>query len=264
METKINYTVVGVFVVALIAAFILCVIWLSSGLSTTRYTPYLVFMEESVTGLNTGSPVKYNGVDVGVVKAIEINHKNLKEVKITLNIKTGTPITKGTIATLNVQGLTGISYISLKGNGDTSPLEILPGEKYPIIQTAPSLFFRLDKAVTELTRNLNTLLRPENQKAIIVSLSNIERITTSLANQSDALEKIIENTEQFTAKFKPLLIHADKTIQAIKIQTLPEANQLLENLNNTSSNLLDTSREVKQNPSIIIRGKSAPPPGPGE
>lgn len=264
METKINYTAVGIFVVALMAAFILCVIWLSSGLSTTRYAKYLVFMDESVTGLSIGSPVKYNGVDVGIVKAIEINQKNLKEVKLTLNIKIGTPITEGTTATLNVQGLTGVSYISLKGNGDATPLKVLEGEKYPVIKTAPSLFFRLDKAVTELSNNLNTLLSPENQKAITTSLLNLEQITTSLVNQSGALNKIIENTEQFTAKFAPLLNHADKTIQAIKAQTLPEANQLLENLNNTSSNLLDVSREVKQNPSIIIRGKTAPPPGPGE
>ncbi|HEX4045681.1 MAG TPA: MlaD family protein, partial [Gammaproteobacteria bacterium] len=130
METNVNYTIVGAFVIFLVTAIVLGIIWLSSGFSFQHYSTYLVHMQESVTGLTIDSPVEYNGVQVGNVTSIEINHDNPRQVELLLNIKKDTPITRGTFATLTSRGITGITYIALKDRGtDLRPLLVAPGQK---------------------------------------------------------------------------------------------------------------------------------------
>ena len=141
METNINYTIVGVFVITLISAMILAIIWLSSGFSLAQYRIYQLRMTESVSGLSIDSPVEYNGVNVGSVSSIALEPNNPQMVDVLLSINTTTPITYGTVATLNTRGLTGITIVALKDKSlDTRPLVKEKGQAYPIIQTAPSFF----------------------------------------------------------------------------------------------------------------------------
>jgi phospholipid/cholesterol/gamma-HCH transport system substrate-binding protein len=86
METNVNYTIVGIFVISIISVIILAIIWLSSGLSTQTYTIYKVLMQESVSGLSPDSVVEYNGVNVGSVTTIQINKKNPQIVEVLLKI----------------------------------------------------------------------------------------------------------------------------------------------------------------------------------
>ncbi|MDQ8039940.1 MAG: MlaD family protein, partial [Rickettsiella sp.] len=163
MESKINYTLVGAFVVLLTIAFIIFVTWLSAGFTIKRYNTYLVIMNESVAGITTNSTVKYNGVDVGSVKKIFLCRNNPKQVRLLIQVEEHTPITAGTTATLNSQGLSGITYIALQGSDtDHAPLKIQPGEKYPIIRSTPSLFIRLDSALRDLTINMNQITQDIN------------------------------------------------------------------------------------------------------
>ena len=54
------------------------------------------------------------------------------------------------------------------------------------------------------------------------------------------------------------------TIEQFSRQTLPLVNGLLSKLNNISVNLEKVSTQLRQNPSIVIRGTAAATPGPGE
>src|SRR3989338_5372216 len=106
MEPKINYTIVGLFVIILLSVLIFGIIWLSSGVSTKKYTIYQVNMNESVDGLTPEAPVEYNGVVVGDVENITLNKRNPQQVILLLHIEENTPVTENTVATLMVQGLT--------------------------------------------------------------------------------------------------------------------------------------------------------------
>ncbi len=142
METNVHYAAVGAFVLSLIAALVLAIIWLSSGLSLQQYTTYQIFMQESVSGLNVDSAVEFNGVNVGSVKSIDIDHANPQLVILLISVKSSAPITHGTIATLQSRGVTGVTYIALKDKSeDLVPLRAQKGEKYPVIRTGPSIFY---------------------------------------------------------------------------------------------------------------------------
>lgn len=215
MESKVNFAVVGAFVLILGALLISGILWLSSDKSYRKtYDTYLVYMSESVSGLSLDAPVRYRGVQVGGVRHIELAPGNAELVQLTLNIEHGTPMKQDTVAVLRVQGLTGIAHVELSGGSRGSPpLEPGPGEKYPVIHTVPSQMLRLDTAVTALLTNLNrssdsvnALLGEENLVALQRTLVNLERLSGALADRTRTIDAglnhashAMENTERLTA-----------------------------------------------------------------
>ncbi|MEK6586268.1 MAG: MlaD family protein [Nitrospirota bacterium] len=151
MEPKVNYILVGSFVAFLGAAVLVGILWLGKTDYRGTYDRYEAHMKESVAGLSVDSTVKYRGVDVGRVKAIALNPNNPEEVLLAMDIVRGTPIKNDTIAVLETQGLTGLATINLTGGSrDALSLQAQEGQAYPVIKTGPSLFFRLDEAVSRL------------------------------------------------------------------------------------------------------------------
>ncbi|MBV9576250.1 MAG: MCE family protein [Gammaproteobacteria bacterium] len=272
METKVNYTIVGAFVVILSAVIVVGIIWLSSGLSLESYTSYMVYMQESVSGLGIDSQVEFNGVEVGKVKSIELNHNNPQLVEVLLSIKSTAPVSRGTEATLATRGLTGLVYIALKDKGmDQQKLLALPGQTYPIIKTAPSIFLRLDTALSrfsasfqKISQSFQSLLDKDNLAAFKSTLKNIQEITGSLAINSHRLEAIVKNIDKGTQKFSPFMQSTTTAMQTLEMQTLPAASHLFTNLDTTANNLSEVSFEIKQDPSILIRGVDRQNLGPGE
>ncbi|OGT56629.1 MAG: hypothetical protein A3F14_06675 [Gammaproteobacteria bacterium RIFCSPHIGHO2_12_FULL_43_28] len=273
METNVNYSIVGAFVIVLTAAIVVAIIWLSAGLSFEGYTTYKIYMEESVSGLSTDSPVEYNGVNVGTVDSIDIEEKNPRLVVLLLRIKSSTPITKGTVAMLSTRGITGVSFIALKEEcKNLAPLIVEPGEKYPVIKTIPSIYVRIDTAMTQFIANFQkisdsfgSLLDKENLQAIKASLANLEEVTGILATNNAKLNAIIKNWETASKRFSPLLQSGQNTMNAIEMQTLPAMQQLLRSLDSVSRTLNEVALEIKDNPSVLMRGvdRSALR-GPGE
>lgn len=272
METNVNYTIVGAFVVVLLAAMLTAILWLSSGFDFKTYTTYELYMQDSVSGLNVDSPVEYNGVNVGDVASITIDPTNPHLVIVLIEINSNTPVTRGTVATLTTRGITGIAFIALKDKSvDMHPLTKLPGHKYPIIQTAPSLFTRLDTALSRLSDNIQKvtvsiqeLLNQQNLDAIQVTLSNLKSVTTRLADNGKQLDDIILNTRKATARLTPLLVQSEGAMRNFQNMTLPSMQHLMTNLDDVSRNLVSITNEMKQNPSVLIRGTMPLPPGPGE
>ncbi|QBQ53434.1 MlaD family protein [Nitrosococcus wardiae] len=221
MDTKVNYMLVGLFTILLAIALTAIIFWLSAAPVTKNYQTYLAYMRESVAGLNMNAAVKYRGVDVGRVEAIELDKQNPERVRLTLAIEQDTPIKEDTIAILASNGLTGIAYVELTGGTQDSPtLQAEKDQPYPVIQTGPSLLMRLDTALTKLlteltgvagdlsriAQSVNTVLIEQNQQALAETLSNAERLSKALAdlatNQENqqALRKTLHNTEYLTAR----------------------------------------------------------------
>ena len=272
MDTNVNYTVVGLFVILLTAMLAVSIIWLSSGLSVHKFSTYLVYMRESVSGLTNDGPVEYNGVSVGNVKRIELDHQNPNIVVLTLKLRSDTPITISTVATLSSRGLTGITFLALKELGtDRRPIRILPGQAYPVIRSMPSLLSRLDTFMSKMGENftrisiaVTQLLNSQNQREIRDILVNINKITDTIAGERKDINLMMKNFTSVTQQAIPFMQSSRNLVQLMQIETLPATNKLLLNLNTISSNLVDVSKDLKRNPSVIIRGKAQPSLGPGE
>lgn len=286
MESKTNYTIVGLSVIILIAGLITAAIWLSIGFDQKKYLIYAVYMHEAVSGLNEESLVKYNGVKVGMVDSIELSQVDPQQVKILLRIEEGTPITTSTRATLISQGITGTTYLGLSATSSTyMPLQKTPGEPYPVIPYQPSFFNQLEKNVTEITRDLKRVFDKENSKNIKESLHNLATITGVFSTNSQSLEKSLQDLPKLinelkisASKFNTMAQNlasagtsvtttmqvSKNAVNKISQQTLPPAMILLQRLDLITANLEKVSAAMRQNPSVIIRGSAPTKPGPGE
>ena len=194
MEPKVKYVLVGLFVIMLGAGSVVVALWLAKGVTRVEYVPYDVFVQESVAGLTVGSPVKYLGVDVGQVAEIAINPENSEEVRLTLDIARGTPIKEDTTAVLGIQGITGLLYVELQGGSrDAPPLTARPGQRHPVIESTPSARFRIDTALTALSKNLTGLmeearsvLTEKNREKLSRILDDLSKVTATLASKRGA------------------------------------------------------------------------------
>ncbi len=199
MEPKVNYALVGLFVVLFGGALIGGSLWLATGSLRQSYDTYYIYVHESVAGLNPDASVKYRGVAVGRVSRIELAPGNPQEVRLTVEILHGTPVKDDTVATLRQQGLTGIAYVELSGGTAQAPLlKARPGQPYPVIPSEPSFLARLDANVpelmanvTRLSRDLAELLNGRNRAAVAATLRHLETVTGDLARQTDTVNRAL-------------------------------------------------------------------------
>lgn len=293
MESKVNFTIVGLFALTLVAALIAILLWLGTGGRYLKiYDTYYAYMNESVSGLNLRAPIKYRGVEVGNVQEISLDTANSERVKLVLNIERGTPVKEDSVAVLRTQGLTGIAYVELAGGSLNSPLlKPKANEEYPVIRTGPSLLTRMDTALTSLmanvsrvSDNINSVLDEDNRRAFKNSLAQIDTVTHALAARSAAIDagvgnaaKTLEHSARASAELGRLIERVGRSADAIGRlanetshaaaavpNTLQSTQLLVDDLRELGLSLHRVSTELERNPNMLLFGKSKPELGPGE
>ena len=312
IETKVNFTLVGVFVIALAAAAVAGVLWLAAGGAwRQKMDLYLTIMEESVSGLSINAPVKFKGVDVGQVRLIQLDPANPERVFVTLAIQRGTPVTVDTLAVLKTQGLTGISSIDLAGGGrGSAPLVAAVSSGLPIIPSKPSLSARLEDVLTTVlakvertSTNLDGLLSEDNRAAVASSLTDIAKLSHTLAarapsidaaigngaqalsdmrrvaatvaadmgpllqrvgRSADSLEKMGQDTALASADAASAVQGVGRDVRQLASETGPELQRLLAELQTLALSLRRFSDAAERNPSSLLLGRGVVADGPGE
>jgi phospholipid/cholesterol/gamma-HCH transport system substrate-binding protein len=238
METRANHLIVGTFALAVVGGLFFFVIWLAKVEIDREFAIYHIIFEEAVSGLSIGGDVRYNGIPVGTVTVIEIAPNDPSKVRVTAEIGGNLKIRTDTVAKLELQGITGVSYVQLSGGSATAPLlEPGPDGQPPIIRSqrsaiqelfagAPELINRIIVLVDEFTKIVNE----DNRKAFSNILANADTITSSLAKQTPEIERLIvelkgtsiamrQTMEQFDAllaKSETVLESADVTLSVAR------------------------------------------------
>ncbi|MCK9984229.1 MAG: phospholipid/cholesterol/gamma-HCH transport system substrate-binding protein [Azoarcus sp.] len=232
MENKVNYAIVGGFVLVLGAVLVAGILWLASGGAfQKKYDLYLAIEDESVAGLNLNAPVKYNGVDVGKVRQIQLDPANPERVNLIFAIERGTPIKEDTVAVLKTQGLTGIAYVELGGGTQGAPpLRATAGSPYPVIRTKPSLAARLENVLTSVlakldstSTSINAILSDENRAAFTSALNDIAAVARTIATRKEELDagithaaRTFENSSRASAQAGPVIDRIGRSAAAIE------------------------------------------------
>ncbi len=257
MEPKVNYILVGAFVAFLGAAVLAGILWLGKTDYRGAYDRYEAYMKESVAGLSIDSTVKYRGVDVGRVKAIALNPNNPEEVLLTMDIVRGTPIKTDTIAVLETQGLTGLATINLTGGSrEAPPLQAQEGQTYPVIKTGPSLFYRLDEAVSRLLSEeglaqlLIDLDTAAKGAAKVLDEDNRAKLKRTITDLSDVAQTIAAHKNQIgqtlngAARSADNLVKLTASLNAEVPTLLAGINKSVAALNTATDELARTSKTV--------------------
>jgi phospholipid/cholesterol/gamma-HCH transport system substrate-binding protein len=190
MITKAQKIKLVVFLLATtLVALAMFALFIDQQLFQTTDT-YYVRVPSSVSGVDKGAAVAVRGVNVGEIEDIELFADDNQSVRLTLAIQRGVPITKGAVATLAFQGLSGLKFVDIMGDGgDTARL---PPKSHIAYQ--PSTFERVTDQASELLVQAGELLTTTNEL--------VKRLG-SLADQldGDRVQALFSTTQQTLERF---------------------------------------------------------------
>jgi ABC-type transporter Mla subunit MlaD len=258
---------VGGFVIVGVVA-ILGIVLLLSGHTLEKGTSYETYFQESVEGLDVGTPVKYRGVTIGkiteiglvsaeysppspdslsdkvwrqVVVRFEINRRKLGEVP---------DVYRAVELGLRVQsvprGITGVSYLEL---GFVSPADY-PAQPVPwtpdtpVIPSRPSTFSQVQDALVHALSGLNKL----DLSGVVANLNNLLGSLNQEIEKGDA-HAAIGNANLLLQTLNDQIRKADLPATAAGIRNLSngqQTQQLIAQLNTTTANLAKATAALPQ------------------
>ncbi|MES2264130.1 MAG: MlaD family protein [Pseudomonadota bacterium] len=178
MENRSHALMTGFFTITLLIAAVLFGVWFNR--DRIEREPYLIATTLSVPGLNPQAAVRYRGLEVGKVDAIDFDTKVAGQILVHLSVNPDTPVTKTTFATLGYQGVTGIAYIQLDDESTGSPLLATSKASPTRIPLHPGLLDQLEKRgkailsqAEQVTAKLNTMLSDDNQKLMLGAFADV-------------------------------------------------------------------------------------------
>ena len=187
METRANYVLIGAFTLLGILASLGFFLWLAKVQVDKQYAYYDVLFT-NVSGLGEAGDVRYNGLPVGQAVRLSLDDNDPSKVRVRIEIDAATPVKTDTKATLELQGVTGVSYVSLSGGTPEAPLlRDASDKRVPEIvadrSAVQSLFEGLPAIMDEavlLLENLNEVAGPANREAVGSMLANLESASGKL------------------------------------------------------------------------------------
>jgi|SRR6478735_3506820 len=247
MTVPANHWKLGLFVVVGGLLGLSAIVVLGSLSMNEDNVTYTSYFDESVTGLELDSPVKYRGVTVGTVSAIEVapdrRHVEVSyELEVIVLARLGIASGKGTATRLRVpvdlraqlgsSGLSGLKYILIDYfDSRTHPAPVLP---FPVPQnyipgessTMKNLEDSVVRAVDQFPVLAEEILRVLGQvNAILADIQNQEvpeRAVATLGNVDDTLRLLqaklgAVDTGGLSADARKLMADLDQT--ALRAQT---------------------------------------------
>jgi phospholipid/cholesterol/gamma-HCH transport system substrate-binding protein len=125
--------------------------------------------------------------------------------------------------------------------------------------------------VTTDMLNKNTESIDASLKSAQNMLANTEKISTRFPDTFNRLDRTLTNADEAAIRLKNMGHHANnvmttsqRSIEEVEYKILPNVNLVMEKLNRIMSNIEQVSDDLRVNPTVLIRGKAASRPGPGE
>lgn len=180
MEKNGPYFIVGIFVMLGILGMIGFALWLGGSIDTKDYKRYTIHFKDPVNGLKEGASVQYRGVDVGKVTFVGLSKVRRNIIRVNVQIDPSVPVGAGTVAQLEVFGITGLVYISLSTdpNDDAIPQNI-EGEDYPVIEGRGTQLSKLLSDIPNITEKISDTAERVNR---VFADENIARLDAAIAN----------------------------------------------------------------------------------
>jgi phospholipid/cholesterol/gamma-HCH transport system substrate-binding protein len=264
MEREANYTAVGAFVLLVTTMAALFVYWYAGSADARDYKRYEIYFQGSVSGLNRGSTVRYLGVEVGRVVTIRIDKRAADRVQVIADIDAGTPISDDTLASLSLQGVTGLLYIDLLAHADSKRrMDPVPSEQFPVIDSVQSNFDLFLASLPDVVGRAGDLIERASR---ILSDENIASLTATMKNiekSSNSLPKTLEDASVVVGELKAAI--ADVRAAAAGARELVDTSgpnlaaaserlrKISENLATTTSNLDSLMSEHRQDVGLFLR-----------
>lgn len=258
METKANYAIVGFFTILVIGAAFGFVYWMAEYGRGGPMAPLAIRIPGSANGLSIGSPVRFNGIAVGSVRNLYIDNEDPEFSVAFTEVRADAPVTSGTRAVLEIQGLTGAAYIELSGGGagsgdkilaraiDTGEPAILTADQSSVtnlLSTADRILKRADDAIGELQGFIVDARAP-----LTNTVRNAETFSKSLADNAKGIDQFLKSVSALSDSVSGMSGRLDATLAAaedlFKALNSDKIDQILSNTERATASFADASNKI--------------------
>lgn len=241
MENRANYAIVGLFTLAVIGAAFAFVYWFKRAGEAGDRKAYRIVFVGSVSGLSRGSAVRFNGLRVGEVTAIEIMQGDPGKVVATIEVDSTTPMKVDTKARLESQGLTGVASVQLTGgNGRAADLVAPDAFAKPTLYADRSDYQDVLETVQRLSAKIDTVLGRadhllgETEGSLIATVKNAEAFSKALSDNSSGVASFLANVGDMSQKVGTLSTRLERFVDGaeslMRAVDAPTINRAVNNL----------------------------------
>lgn len=231
---NINYIVVGAFVLSIMVAFFVFLYQVtgSSGPTDNYYVTY-----KNVTGIKYGTPVTFEGYQVGQVEKIDpMKEQGKTSYRLTLSIQRDWPIPEDSLAKMVASGL--LAAVTIDIEEGTSDVLLEPDSEISGREAA-----NIFAAVNEVATDIRDL-----------SQNSIKPLLDNLSKQVDTIS--FEFTDLTRNTVRPMLENISSQIEQSNM--VHKVDNLIGNLNKTSEDLQKVfDSQNQENLSLFLSNMSA-------
>ena len=269
METRANYALIGLFMLAVTAGAFVFVYWFSRAGEGGDRAIYRVVFDGAVSGLRTGGAVFFNGIKVGEVSDLKLNSQNPRQVLASIAVDKSVPIRADARVGLDFQGLTGIASISIKGVSSDSPPLTMENGQLPTLIADPAATQDVTATIREVAVNASALVRrldediSENKESLRTTLTNIESFSTALGRNAERLDRVMAGLESMTASdVKNELLDTTRSMRTLSDNLDKRTAEISADARRTLAELGRAIHNFDRNPQRVLFGPGsadAPP-----
>jgi phospholipid/cholesterol/gamma-HCH transport system substrate-binding protein len=297
VTTATNHWKLGLFVLLGLAACVGALFWLGAQRFNRESFPAITYFDESVQGLDVGSPVKFRGVTVGNVGNITIapDHRHVQvtadiyvDAVRSLGISVGAPdpeleqpfMPQNVRVQLVAAGITGVRFLSLDFfEPERYPPPPLPFEPpWNYVPSAPSTLRSLEQAALEFANRLPTL---GEQTSVVLhegreTLGSMRRLADDLQGDDGRFMRLLARLEATAATLDVAVREAQlgSTASALRgasgsvtgvadnlnvgvLDIREELRADLVSLRETLDSIRALVDSLDRDPSVLVRGRRA-------
>lgn len=249
MERNANYALVGLASTILVIGLLVFIVWLTGAQWSKPYDFYDIVFRGPVHGLSKGGEVDFNGIKVGDVTTVSLDKHNPQNVIARVRISTDVPVRQDSYATLEPQGITGVSYVQITAGTATKPLlkDTVPEGVVPLMHSQRDALSDLlanggtvlQRAVEALDR-VNRIMSDENIKTITATLNDVQAVTAELRERKSIIadaQNTLQTTQQAMANIRDLAKSSQGLVETNGKQTIVKFGDAATELTATSKAL---------------------------
>lgn len=262
---KIN---VGIFVVVGTILLIGALYFIGSRQQMFSKNIKLYAIFENVNGLQLGNNVRYSGINVGTVTAIDMKEVGKITIEMKVEEKSAYFIKKDAIASVSSDGLVGSMVVNIEPGLEQQGPAVVSGDiiqSYNGVGTA-DMMKTLNKTNENAALLTADLLKITNLivegKGTLGALVSDSLMATDIKQSAEELKKMTSGANQIIAKINTIVskINYDESAAALLLSDTASKNQIQKvfvNLEKSSDNISTVTKNLDEYIEEIKSGKGA-------
>ena len=277
-KDNINYLVVGIFVFSSML-LLFGMLYQITGQQSGAENYHAVFTR--ITGIKDGAAVTYGGYQIGQIESVEpMIDAGKTRYRLTLNIRGGWQIPDDSVAQIVMPGI--VSEKQIEISEGLSPVKLRPGdtiksdESVDVMNLVSTIGKELEQKMPKMLTDMSSLLGSLNQSAAQMNellsernrqhvesmFKNADEASANLVRLASGFDRINRQLDEILQHSKAIVTDNHEDIRHSVIELRRSMDVVSENIHGvmynidaSSRNMNEFTRQLRNNPGVVLGGK---------